>query len=67
VAGESSGNLGNMLGEVGRIYQKETERSLKVFVSLLEPALIVVMGLTVGGILISLLLPIFTMIQGFKR
>ena len=30
------------------------------------PALIVVMGLTVGGILISLLLPIFTMIQGFK-
>jgi type II secretory pathway component PulF len=66
-SGEASGNLGSMFGEIGRVYQKQTERALKLFVSLLEPALIVVMGLSIGAILIALLLPMFSMVQGFKR
>ncbi len=66
-AGESSGNLGSMLGEMSRFYDKETQRTLKILISLMEPAMIVVLGLVVGGIIIALFLPVFSMVQGFVR
>lgn len=59
VVGEESGNLAEGLGEIAEGYTKDTEEQLKLITSLFEPVIILVMGLVVGFIVISMLLPIF--------
>jgi type IV pilus assembly protein PilC len=60
--GEESGALDEMLNKVADFYDAEVEAMVKSLTSLLEPLLITVMGLMVGGIVIALLLPLFKMI-----
>lgn len=57
--GEESGNLEKVLLKVAQTYTRETDRTLKTFLSLLEPAMILVMGSIVAFIVIAMLLPIF--------
>lgn len=57
--GEESGNLEKALGRIADEYEREIDRSLKVFLKLFEPSVILAMGLVVGFIVISMLLPIF--------
>jgi type II secretory pathway component PulF len=59
--GEESGRVGEALTEVATYYEGNTERTLQAMASLLEPALIVVIGLVVGFIVMAVLLPIFEM------
>lgn len=59
--GEKSGTLDKTLGNIVSFYQKEVERSVEAFLSIIEPALIVVLGLVVGGLLASVLLPLYQM------
>jgi general secretion pathway protein F len=61
--GEQSGNLEEMLYKVSDSYETEVESSIMMLMSLLEPIMILVMGLFVGFIVISILLPIFEMNQ----
>ncbi|MDY6971172.1 MAG: type II secretion system inner membrane protein GspF [Thermodesulfobacteriota bacterium] len=61
--GEQSGEMENMLNKIADIYERETESQIKAMTSMLEPTMIVIMGLTVGFIVISILLPIFEMNQ----
>jgi general secretion pathway protein F len=58
--GEETGNLENMLIKVAAIYDKEVKSSFKRLVSLLEPVLILFMGLIVGFIVFSMLLAIMS-------
>lgn len=57
--GEESGRIEEALGEVATAYERDTDEALKIMTSLLEPVIILVMGLVVGFIVISMLLPIF--------
>ncbi|HNW39419.1 MAG TPA: type II secretion system F family protein [Candidatus Omnitrophota bacterium] len=57
--GEESGNLASSLGEVADSYERDTDEMIKVMSSLLEPLMILAMGLIVGFIVIAMLLPIF--------
>ena len=57
--GEETGALDAMLGKVADFYDREVEDTVSALTSLIEPMLIVVMGVVVGGILISLYLPMF--------
>ena len=59
--GEESGRVGEALGEVASYYEREAERLLQTVATLLEPMLIVTVGVIVGFIVISVLLPIFEM------
>src|SRR5271165_206483 len=59
--GESSGALAPMLNSVAEFYEEEVSLRLGTLVSLIEPVLLIVMGLLVAGILISLYLPIFSL------
>ena len=59
--GEESGELTQMLLRVAADFEKEVNRTVKVIVSLLEPALILVIGSIVGLIVLSMLLPVFQM------
>jgi type IV pilus assembly protein PilC len=63
-AGEESGKLDYVLKKISSYYDGEVETSLKTVTSLIEPLLIIVMGAVVGGIGLSLLLPIFSLSQG---
>jgi type IV pilus assembly protein PilC len=58
--GESSGALSPMLTSVAEFYEEEVNLRLTAMVSLIEPLILVFMGLLVAGILISLYLPIFS-------
>src|SRR5216683_2365591 len=58
--GESSGALSPMLNSVAEFYEEEVSLRLTALVSLIEPLLLVCMGLLVAFILISLYLPIFS-------
>lgn len=57
--GEETGALDEMLEKVSEFYDREVDATVGALTSLIEPILIVVMGVTVGGILIALYLPIF--------
>ncbi|MDI9569431.1 MAG: type II secretion system inner membrane protein GspF [Pseudomonadota bacterium] len=61
--GEQSGNLETMLYRIADAYEKEVEASVIMLTSLLEPVMILVMGLIVGFVVVSVLLPIFEMNQ----
>ena len=57
--GEEGGHLERSLFKVAEGYERESDEAVKIMMSLLEPALILVLGLVVGFIVISMLLPIF--------
>jgi len=61
--GEETGALDTMLEKVGEFYDKEVEAMVEGLTSLIEPLLIVVLGATVGGMLIALYLPMFNVIN----
>jgi len=61
--GEQSGKLEAMLKKTASIYEKEVTAQVTRMTSLLEPIMILVMGVIVGGIVLSICLPIFEMNQ----
>lgn len=61
--GEESGSLEEMLDIVGRTYEGEVETAVAGFAALIEPLLMAVIGLVVGGMVISLYLPMFRIID----
>jgi len=65
--GERTGQLDTMLSEITSFYDPEIELTIRNLTTLLEPALLMVMGLLVGFIALSVLLPIFQLIHVFKR
>ena len=60
-AGEESGNLGEVLRDVADFYNSELKATIKTVTAMIEPLMIVVMGLLVGFIAMSIILPIFKM------
>jgi len=63
--GEESGTLSESLLQVADDYERDLEREIKVFMTLLEPALIVAVGAVVGFIVIAIILPIFQLGDAF--
>jgi len=61
--GEQSGKMEEMLFRIADAYEREVEANVLLVTSLLEPAMILVMGAVVGFIVVSILLPIFEMNQ----
>ncbi|HEX3997283.1 MAG TPA: type II secretion system F family protein [Pirellulales bacterium] len=59
--GEATGKLDRVLEKVSIYYDQEVDASIKTTTSLIEPIMISVMGVVVGGIAMSLMLPIFSL------
>lgn len=59
VVGEKSGRLGSILMNVVKFFRSELERTLDKYISMIEPILIIVMGVGVGGLVAAVLLPIY--------
>ncbi len=61
--GETSANLQGMLGDAADFYDERIRGRIDTLISLIEPIVIIVMGLVAAGILLSVYLPIFNVIQ----
>jgi type IV pilus assembly protein PilC len=59
--GESTGALQEMLNSLADFYDEEIDTNLARFITLVEPILLVVMGLIIAGLLLSLYMPLFNM------
>ncbi len=57
--GEESGSLDAMLGKSAEFYEDEVDEAVKGLSSLMEPFIIVILGTLIGGIVVSMYLPIF--------
>jgi type IV pilus assembly protein PilC len=64
--GENTGALDAMLGKIADFYDDEVDAAVAAMTSLLEPAMIVFLGVSVGGIVIAMYLPIFKMVTLIK-
>ncbi|MDO6524220.1 type II secretion system F family protein [Motilimonas sp. 1_MG-2023] len=59
--GEESGDLDGMLTKVADIYEREVDDAVDALTSLIEPMIMVVLGVVVGGLVIAMYLPIFSL------
>ena len=59
--GESTGALQEMLNSIADFYDEEIETNLGRFVTIIEPALLVIMGIVIAGLLLSLYQPLFNL------
>jgi type IV pilus assembly protein PilC len=61
--GEESGSLDHMLGKAAEFYEDEVDEAVKGLSSLMEPFIIVILGVMIGGIVVAMYLPIFKLGQ----
>ncbi|MFC1566504.1 type II secretion system F family protein [bacterium] len=59
--GEETGKLDDMLEKISDFYDKEVSTAIAALLAMIEPLIIVVMGIVLGGIIIAMLLPMFEM------
>jgi len=64
--GEESGELGSILKTLARFYEREVVNAVDTLVSLIEPVMIVLLGLGVGFLLASVLIPIYNISAGIS-
>ena len=57
--GEESGSLDAMLGKVADFYEEEVDEAVASLSSLMEPAIMVILGVLIGGLVVAMYLPIF--------
>lgn len=60
-AGEQTGNVDGMMGKIADFYDAEIETTVDALTSLMEPVLIVFLGVVIGGIVMAMFLPIFNL------
>lgn len=61
--GEETGGLETMLGKIADFYDDEVDAAVASLTSILEPVMIVVMGIVIGGMVVAMYLPMFDLIQ----
>ncbi len=61
--GESTGELDTMLVKIADYYEEEVDVVVQSLLTILEPFLMVILGVIVGGVVISMYLPLFKLIQ----
>jgi len=59
--GEQTGALSSMLGKIADFYDEEVDQAVEALISMMEPLMILVLGLLVGGIIIAMYMPMFAL------
>jgi type IV pilus assembly protein PilC len=59
--GESTGALQEMLNSLSEFYDEEIDTSLTRFITIVEPVLLVIMGIVIAALLLSLYMPLFNL------
>ena len=61
--GEDTGSLDEMLSKIADFYEEEVDRAVDTLMSLIEPLMITLLGVLIGGIVVALYLPMFSLVQ----
>jgi type IV pilus assembly protein PilC len=64
--GEETGSIGNILKTLGHFYTREVNDAVDTMVSLIEPIMIIMLGLGVGILLAAILMPIYDIAGGIN-
>ncbi len=65
--GEQTGAMDAMLQKIADFYEDEVDAAVKDLLAAMEPLMIVILGLVVGGIVISMYLPLFSLIGQLSK
>lgn len=65
VIGEKAGQIEDILRTLAGFYETEIDVNLKTLVSLIEPVMLIIMGVVVGGIALSLIVPVYQLVSQF--
>ena len=63
--GEETGNLGEILKTLAKFYEREVKQAVDTLVDLIEPVMIILLGVGVGTLLASVLIPIYNISSSF--
>ena len=61
--GEQTGAMDTMLSKIADFYEEEVDRAVDTLMSLIEPLMITLLGVLIGGIVVALYLPMFSLVQ----
>ncbi len=63
--GEETGEVGSILQTLAAFYKREVDNAVETLIGLIEPAMIIMLGIGVGGLLVSVLMPIYDVASSF--
>ncbi|OIO19150.1 MAG: hypothetical protein CO029_02765 [Candidatus Magasanikbacteria bacterium CG_4_9_14_0_2_um_filter_41_10] len=65
MVGERTGEIDTLLTELASFYNEDVDKTMKNFTTIMEPVLIVFLGLGVGGVAVSVIMPMYSLVQNF--
>lgn len=63
--GEETGELASILDTLAKFYKREVDTAIETIIGLIEPAMIILLGLGVGGLMVTILLPMYDIASSF--
>ena len=65
MVGEKSGEIDSLLTELSNFFNNEVTKTLKNFTTIIEPLIILVIGVAVAGMAVAIVMPMYTLVQNF--
>jgi type IV pilus assembly protein PilC len=65
MVGERTGEIDELLTELSTFYNNEVDKTMKNFTTIIEPILIIILGLVVGGVAVAVIMPMYSLVQNF--
>ncbi len=65
MVGERAGEVANLLDELANFYSSEVDKTMKNFTTIIEPVIILLLGLAVAGIAVAVIMPMYSLTQQF--
>jgi len=65
MVGERTGEIDQLLNELANFYSKEVDKTMKNFTQIIEPVIILVLGVAVAGMAVAVIMPMYTLVQSF--
>lgn len=65
MVGEQSGDVESLLAELATFYNDEVSKTMKNFTTIIEPVIIIVIGVAVAGMAVAVIMPMFSLVQQF--
>lgn len=65
MVGEQSGEMESLLTELANFYNEEVNKTMKNFTAVIEPIIIIVIGVAVAGMAMAVIMPMYTLVQSF--
>ena len=65
MVGERTGEIGHMLNELSDFFAKAVDKTMKNFTTIIEPVIILVLGVAVAGMAVAVIMPMYSLVQNF--